>query len=83
MTANNWVILGKDHCKYCTMAKDYLQKKGFEFSYHDVTLAPDLKKFMKDCGLTSVPQVYLNGDLIGGYGDLIYVFEGDFDNGQY
>lgn len=65
------VVIGKPNCPYCDMAKKVLTKKGIEFTYIDIlaegksaaelTGRPDVR---------TVPQIFLNGEYIGGYTEL-------------
>lgn len=70
MSENKWVVLKQENCLYCKKALDLLQERGLEPEVIDLTTAPQIKDFIKACGLTTVPQVYLEGDRIGGFDDL-------------
>lgn len=65
-----WVILGKPECPYCEKATDLLHLYDIEFVYMNV-IGSDLYQFLLNCGKTTVPQVYRDGQLIGGYEDLV------------
>lgn len=67
---DKWVVLKQDNCLYCKKALDLLQDRGIEAEAVDLSTAPQLNDFIKACGLTTIPQVYLNGYLIGGFDDL-------------
>lgn len=60
-------------CPYCARAKNLLKKKGVEFLEIDVDQNPkeriEMEKRAK--GSTSVPQIFLDGKLIGGSDDLV------------
>lgn len=71
MSDPKFVILGKELCPWCNKAEALLESKGFKYKYIDVTAYQIIKDFLKACGLNTVPQVYMNGDLIGGYEDLV------------
>lgn len=71
MSENKWVVLKQEDCLYCKKALDLLQAEGETVvEVIDIQTAPVLKDFMRACGLTTVPQVYYNGYLIGGFDGL-------------
>ena len=62
-------IWGKPQCGYCDAAKHLLHVRGLEYkeiSAHD----EEGMKIMTEHNLKSVPQIFINGELIGGYSDL-------------
>lgn len=63
------VVLGyaKD-CKWCDMAKGLLNAMKLPYTFMEVS--GDLRDFIKACGLTTVPAIFVNGHLIGGYTQL-------------
>lgn len=65
-----YVILGRENCPYCTMAKEFLDQLGKTYVYFDVRKDLVLRDFLIANRLTTVPQVYKNGNLIGGYDSL-------------
>lgn len=71
---NYWVVLYRSGCDWCDKAKDLLERKGEEYFAYDLNSHSQIKSFVKSCGLSTVPQVYLNGKLIGGYDDLRLFF---------
>jgi glutaredoxin 3 len=66
------IIYTKQGCPYCIAAKALLNKKGASFTEHDLTTHPDLRATMIDQakGRTTVPQIFINGQHIGGNDDL-------------
>lgn len=66
------VVLGKPRCSYCTKAKHLLEDAGIPFIYKDVTKPASimLKRWMDVEGLTTVPQIWVDGEHIGGYDEL-------------
>lgn len=59
-------------CPYCARAKALLDKKGVAYTEHD---APNGSKRRAEAiersgGRTTVPQVFINGQAIGGSDDL-------------
>ena len=65
-------IYSKGWCPYCRMAKRLLEEKGQEFVEFDVELEPDKYDEMLDRsqGRYTVPEIFIDGDLIGGFDDL-------------
>lgn len=58
-------------CGFCHAAKRLLSQKGVQFDEVDVTFKPALRAEMTaKSGRTSVPQIWINGDHIGGCDDL-------------
>lgn len=64
-------VYTKDYCPYCDRAKDLLKRKGVEFSEIHLEDKPD--EFMalkKRTGLMTVPQIFINDQLVGGFSEL-------------
>lgn len=59
-------------CPYCHRAKALLRAKGAAFEETDVSVDPDLRLAMTNRagGRRSVPQIFINGDHVGGSDDL-------------
>ena len=59
-------------CGYCAAAKRLLKKKGVEFSETDVTWKSGKRAEMMERanGRHSVPQIFIDGEHIGGCDDL-------------
>jgi glutaredoxin 3 len=74
-------IYGSEYCGYCTAARLLLEKKGIE--YDDILISKDEKTLaaIMERGIgRSVPQIFINGQPIGGF-DELYALEqsGDLD----
>ena len=65
-------IYSKSWCPYCRMAKRLLEEKGQEFVEFDVDLDADKYREMleRSEGRWTVPEIFIDGELIGGYDDL-------------
>ena len=65
-------IYTKDFCPYCKMAKDLLDSLGQNWEEIDLTVHPDRTQEMLDRsgGRTTVPEIFIDDELIGGYDDL-------------
>jgi len=70
---DKWVMLGKPECLWCKEAMQLLWDKGIEYTYMTV-VGNELTFFLINCGLVTVPQIYKNGELIGGYDELLAYF---------
>lgn len=58
-------------CPYCAKAKALLRAKGLEWRELDVTHnKPRQREMLERSGHQSVPQVFLDGELVGGYDEL-------------
>lgn len=65
-------IYGKDNCGNCVAAKNLLDSRGLAYEY--LTLGSDftieeIKQIASNA--QSFPQIFLNGDNIGGYHQLV------------
>jgi glutaredoxin len=67
---NNWVIIGRDGCSWCTKADALLREHGFIPMYLNISEHDALLEFLRGSDLRTVPQVFNNGNLIGGYEQL-------------
>ena len=78
-------VYSKNNCVFCTKAKALLKNLGLE--YEEKTLEKDFgsdpSKLIEDIGknVRTMPQIKINGELIGGYNQLIehYNKEGKVD----
>lgn len=63
------------YCQYCEQAKSLLKRKKLPFTYYplrDEKAKEDLLKRLNKADLTgtTMPRVFINGELIGGYTEL-------------
>jgi len=64
------VIYTTNYCPYCSGAKALLHSKNVSFEEIDVTEDPDRRAEMeKLSGRRTVPQIFIDGQPIGGYDD--------------
>ncbi len=61
-------------CPYCSKAKSLLENKEIEFE-EIVIDRSQIKELMKKTKMMTVPQIFLDDELIGGYDDLVEYFE--------
>ncbi|VEF07081.1 glutaredoxin [Pseudomonas fluorescens] len=65
------VVYSSDYCPYCSRAKHLLASKGVAFEEIKVDGKPQLRAEMtKKAGRTSVPQIWIGSQHIGGCDDL-------------
>lgn len=59
-------------CGYCTGALSLLERKGVNFVEYRVDLQPERRTEMESrAQLTSVPQIFINDQHIGGFDDMV------------
>ncbi|MDT8440839.1 MAG: glutaredoxin 3 [Desulfuromonadales bacterium] len=64
-------IYTKDYCPYCRRAKELLQQKGVTYTEYDVTRDAAKEEEMRTrAGRSTVPEIFIDGELIGGCDDL-------------
>jgi len=65
-------IYTKSNCSYCEMAKQYFDSQNIEYSLHDVENLETFKELLsRNPSARTMPQIFINDQLIGGYTDLI------------
>ena len=65
------VIYTKSFCPYCVRAKDLLTRKGAAFEEIYLDDHPEEYATLKaKTGMMTVPQIFINDELVGGYTDL-------------
>ena len=66
------VIYTTDYCPYCRQAERFLTDKGVPFKGVDVTNDQAMRdKLVEMSGRRTVPQIFIGGEAIGGYSDMI------------
>jgi GrxC family glutaredoxin len=64
-------IYTKSWCPYCHSAKALLDKQGLNYVEYDVTNDTNQEAEMRQrAHRTSVPQIFVDGDHLGGFDDL-------------
>ena len=66
------IIYSKDHCPYCDRAKSLFQSKNqpFEEICFKEDNMEDFKKLQQKTGMRTVPQIFIDDVLIGGFQEL-------------
>lgn len=69
MNPEYWIV-GKPNCPWCDKAKELLKDQGKSFDYSCVVENPEELNNLKRLELTTVPQIWKEGQHIGGYSEL-------------
>ncbi|MEQ5777021.1 MULTISPECIES: glutaredoxin 3 [unclassified Thalassospira] len=66
-------VYATDWCPYCKRARKLLDEKNADYDVIDVMMEPRRKREMMDRagGKTSVPQIFINDEHIGGCDELM------------
>lgn len=75
-------IYTKGYCPYCIRAKALLDSKSVNYQEIKIDQNPELRPEMiaKSHGSTTVPQIFINEDHIGGCDDLFAIeYQGKLD----
>ena len=71
------IVYSKDNCIWCDRAKNLLDSVEFSFEEIDLSNDNDRKEFYKKVGegVSTVPQIYIDNERIGGFPQLVNWFE--------
>ena len=77
MSNNEIIVYSKDNCGYCVKAKSLLKGLGLTFVEKKMEEFDSVDDMLKDIGkkVRSMPQIKIDGKLIGGYNQLVEYFE--------
>jgi glutaredoxin 3 len=80
-------VYSKNNCPFCDRAKNLLKLKGIEFEERNITTGDWTKEQLMESvpGARTVPQIVINGQLIGGFNELqqhLQNVEGGFGDGR-
>ncbi|MFO9557123.1 glutaredoxin 3 [Legionella pneumophila serogroup 1] len=68
---NEVILYTTGYCPYCIKAKELLDRKKVIYTEIRVDLKPELREEMiQKSGRRTVPQIFINGQAIGGCDDL-------------
>ena len=67
------ILYSKDNCGYCVKAKSLLNNLGLTYTEKKIENFLTTEALFEDIGknVKSMPQIKINGELIGGYNQLI------------
>ncbi len=66
------IVSSKDPCPYCEQAKNLLTLKGIEYEERNITHGTWTREQLMEAvpNARTVPQIFLDGQLIGGFNEL-------------
>lgn len=67
--SNKWAIVSKADCRFCVEAKRLLEQHTFDCAVFDIREVPAVGDLMVSAGFSTLPQVFHNGNHIGGFDD--------------
>lgn len=74
--SKNVLIYTFETCPYCVRAKRLLSRNNIEFKEIDITDDEDkLNELEKKTGVGTVPQIFVDGEFIGGCDDLYELYK--------
>jgi len=70
------IIWSRDACPYCDQAKSLLTQKGIAFEERKIGQGWTREQLLESVPTArTVPQIYLNGEYVGGYTELKAKFD--------
>lgn len=67
----NVIIWSKNNCRYCEMAKSLLKNKGIAYEERNINNGWSKEQLLEAVpNARTVPQIFINGKLIGGFDEL-------------
>jgi glutaredoxin 3 len=66
------IVYSTDRCPFCVQAKALLERRGY--TYEEINLAKDpagRSALAAETGMMTFPQVIVDGELIGGFRELL------------
>lgn len=74
----NVLIYGRPNCDWCTKAVDFCIKQDIPYRYINVMRDDfDIAALVELTGMKTVPIIYMNGKLLGGYSDFYAFYNGE------
>ena len=78
---NSTVVWSKDMCPYCEQAKTLLKNKGIIFEERKIGSGWTREQLLEAVPTArTVPQIVLNGELVGGFTELKKRLENELSN---
>lgn len=72
------IIWSKDNCPYCVQAKTLLEQQGIEFEERKIGSGYTKEDLLESVPhAKTVPQIFLDGELVGGFTELNARFSKD------
>lgn len=74
------LIWSKPGCPYCVMAEKLLTNKGYEIEERKLGFGWNREQLFEAVpNVKTVPQIFLDGEYVGGYDDLVKYFKSKGD----
>ena len=73
------IVYGKSDCPFCSMAKEELRLRGIPFDYIDLKEIGKTAAEVTGRKVKTVPQIYLEGEYVGGYDELMEYLNKDYE----
>lgn len=75
--AKEVLVYTTEYCPYCHAAKNFLKSKNVPFREIDVSGDEDARRKLVEMsgGRETVPQIFADGQSIGGYEDLVEFYQ--------
>ena len=71
-----FIVFTKYRCSYCDRAKTLIEQKGYEYESINIEEDNNIEILLeKNKYARTMPQIFINDKLIGGYTDLVKYFE--------
>ena len=71
-----FLIFTKYRCSFCDRAKNLIEQKGYEYESINIEEDNNIELLLKkNKHARTMPQIFINDKLIGGYTDLVKYFE--------
>ena len=64
-------LYGATWCGYCREAERVLLEHGLSFEKVDIEQAPEERTKLKEMGLKTIPQIWIDEKHVGGYTELV------------
>lgn len=68
------MVTSEHTCPFGLKALDLLKREGYEVDDHKLTSRPQIDAFKETHGVKTTPQIFIGGQRIGGYDDLLKFF---------
>lgn len=70
-------VYSTDPCSFCARVKGLLKARGLEYSEVNLSKDPEGRiELSRRTGMMSFPQVLVDGELLGGYAEVLAAAEG-------
>ena len=78
-TFKDVMIFSKDNCKWCVLLKALLKRKNIEYKEIKLETDDEIKNVKEEYNIETVPQLFDDGKLIGGFTTVLDILRDKFD----